>query len=123
MPNNYYKKQNKYNNHKCEWNGMKFDSIRELNRYRELLLIKQENGEISDLQRQVKFELIPTQKYNNKTYRGCSYYADFTYKEKGNPKLVVEDVKGGTATQTPEFIIKQKLMIQKFGEEIDFRIY
>lgn len=119
----YKPKTNKYNNHKCEWEGLKFDSIRELNRYRELLLIKQEKGEIYDLQRQVPFELIPTQKYGGKTYRSCKYYADFTYREPGNDKLVVEDVKGGKATQTTEFIIKQKLMIQKFGKEIDFRIY
>ena len=113
--------KNKYNNHKCEFEGMKFDSKKELLRYRQLLLL-QEEGKIMELNRQVPFELIPTQRYKNKTYRGCKYYADFTYREPDNPLLVVEDVKGGKATQTTEFIIKQKLMIQKFGNEIDFRI-
>ena len=113
--------RNKYNNSKCVWNGLKFDSQKELLRYKELLELV-EMGLIRDLKRQVKFELIPTQKYNGKTYRSCSYYADFTYFLTGSDKMVVEDVKGGVATQTTEFIIKQKLMIHRDGNEIDFRI-
>ena len=118
----YKPKANKYNNKKCEFEGLKFDSKKELLRYRQLLVL-QEEGKIMELNRQVPFELIPTQRYNGKTYRSCKYYADFTYREPDNNKLVVEDVKGGKATQTTEFIIKEKLLIQRYRNEIDFRIY
>ena len=101
-------KTNKYNNHKCEFEGQKFDSQKELLRYRQLLILEEE-GKIMELKRQVPFVLIETQKYNGKTYRSCKYYADFTYREPNNPLLIVEDVKGGKATQTTEFIIKEKL--------------
>lgn len=119
------KTKNKYHNKKCEWNGEKFDSQKEL-KYYKYLLEEQEKGNISNLQRQVKYELIPTQHYNNKTYRKCCYYADFTYNEPNNEKLVVIDTKGITkgrsGTSTDTFIVKQKMLIYRYGNEIDFRI-
>lgn len=107
----------KYRARKVEYNGMIFDSKKELRRYNELKVLERV-GAISHLQRQVKYVLIPTQRTEDKIgVRGglikgkllekeCSYYADFVYEENG--ETVVEDVKG---MRTPEYIIKRKLML------------
>lgn len=49
---------NKYNAKKTKIDGMVFDSRREANRYVKLREMER-NGEISDLKRQVREELIP----------------------------------------------------------------
>jgi hypothetical protein len=62
----------------------------------------------------VKFELIPSQRYDGKVIeRPCHYIADFTYMENGN--LVVEDTKG---FRTKDYIIKRKLMLYLCGIRI-----
>lgn len=101
-------KTNKYKAQKCEYNGEKFDSLKELQRYLELRLLER-NGEISSLKRQVKFELIPLQK-DKKGHcleRALTYVADFTYLDK-NKELIVEDCKG---VRTEVYKIKKKLML------------
>lgn len=96
----------KYRSKKIEYNGMTFDSKKELRRYNELKVLERV-GEISHLQRQVKFVLIPTQIIKGKLLeKECSYYADFVYEENG--ETVVEDVKG---MRTTEYVIKRKLML------------
>lgn len=101
---------NKYHNKKTCYKGEAFDSEREKNRYIELLLL-QRAGKIRDLQRQVRFELIPTQKKDGeKTEAKCSYIADFVYIKDG--QMVVEDSKG---FKTDVYKIKRKLMIEKYG--------
>lgn len=117
----------KYKNRKVIVNGIKFDSKKEAKRYQELSLLEKA-GAISDLQMQVKFLLIPAQyeiveRYGKKGQRlqsgtkciekECSYYADFVYNQ-GN-KTIVEDTKG---FKTPEYIIKRKLMLFKYGIKI-----
>lgn len=52
---------NKYGARKVSLGGQTFDSEREFNRWCELSLL-QRGKAISDLKRQVKFELIPTQR-------------------------------------------------------------
>ncbi len=105
-----------------------FDSKHESKRWQELCLL-QRAGQITDLQRQVKFVLIPTQyekfpRYSAKTGKRlkdgirtleqeCSYVADFTYMQDG--KLVVEDAKG---FKTPEYRIKKKLLLWVHGIQI-----
>lgn len=90
-----------------------FDSKREWQRWCELKLLLRAR-EISDLTRQVSFELIPVQKYDGGTERAVKYIADFVYYDKYG-KLVVEDAKG---VKTKDYIIKRKLMLQKFGIHI-----
>lgn len=105
----------KYNNKKITVNGQVFDSKKEANRYKELLLLEKA-GEIHDLRRQVKFKLIPTQRdevTGEVVERECSYKADFVYDEAG--ETVVEDVKG---FRTKEYIIKRKLMLYQYGIRI-----
>lgn len=96
----------KYRARKTEVDGIVFDSKLEAHRYRELQLLEKA-GEISDLQRQVKYELIPSQKLDGKVVeRAVTYVADFVYLE--NNKWVVEDTKG---VRTKDYIIKRKLML------------
>lgn len=104
---------NKYKNRKITRDGLTFDSAKEWKRWRELILL-QKAGKISDLQRQVKFELIPSQRIAGKVVeRPCTYIADFVYSENG--KRVVEDTKG---FKTTEYIIKRKLMLYVHGIQI-----
>ena len=87
-----------------------FDSRKEEARYRELCLLEKA-GKIHHLERQVKYELIPSQYKDGRClYRSVTYRADFVYTEQG--KTVVEDVKG---FRTPEYIIKKKLMYYIHG--------
>lgn len=71
-------------------------------------------GTIQNLQRQVKFELIPSQRIDGKVIeRPCTYIADFVYTENG--KMVVEDTKG---FRTTDYIIKRKLLLWVHGIRI-----
>lgn len=95
--------------------GEVLDSRREARRYQELLLL-QRAGEITDLRRQVKYVLIPTQrgKDGRVIERECSYYADFVYCDRSGAE-VVEDAKG---FRTEVYRIKRKLMLQVYGVRI-----
>ena len=107
-------KQSKYGNHKTVIDGHTFDSKREARRYAELRLLEKA-GEITDLRLQVPFELIPPQKKRDgKVERGCKYIADFVYYRRGI--CVVEDAKGD---RTDVYVIKRKLMLQKYGIEVE----
>ena len=114
----------KYYSRKVTRNGVTFDSVKEYRRYCELLLLVKA-GAITDLQRQVEFELIPAQrepdtvgvrggvKKGKTIEQKCSYVADFVYTENG--KTVVEDTKG---FRTKDYIIKRKLMLWVRGIKI-----
>lgn len=109
------RRQNKYYAEKCKIKGVGFDSKKEAQRYTQLQLLLK-SGQICDLQRQVKYILIPTQRDENGKLveREMSYIADFVYKENG--KEVVEDVKGykeGAAYRI--FSLKRKLMLYVHG--------
>lgn len=98
----------KYKNQKIIFNGETFQSKKEYRRFCELLLLEK-GGVISDLQRQVKYVLIPSQKEGKKTIeRECSYKADFVYTDNETGETVVEDVKG---MRTEVYKIKRKLML------------
>lgn len=102
----------KYHNHRIMFDGVMFDSIREASRWQELKH-QQSVGLISDLRRQVKFELIPAHKGVVRNERSCSYIADFVYVRDG--QVVVEDSKG---VRTEVYKIKRKLMRHVYGLEI-----
>lgn len=101
-----------------------FDSQKEYHWWCVLKLMR-DNGKIEDLQRQVKFVLIPTQ-YETETYinskgirkekkkvveRECSYVADFVYVDKDSGERKVIDVKSDITEKNKEFVIKRKLML------------
>lgn len=109
---NYRRYGTKYGSKKVEKDGIMFDSKKEAKRYQELLLLEKA-GAIRDLQRQVKYVLIPSQysTVNGKkrcVERECAYIADFVYWDMQEDKQVVEDTKG---FRTKDYIIKRKLML------------
>ena len=99
----------KYGNRKLKApDGQVFDSVKEFHRWGVLRLLERA-GKIRNLQRQVKFELIPKQDGE----RACSYIADFVYEENG--KKVVEDCKG---FKTDAYKLKRKMMLWVHGIKI-----
>ena len=72
-------------------------------------------GEIIGLQRQVRFELIPSFECDGKHYRPTAYIADFTYTDVKTGKKIVEDVKG---MRTDVYKLKAKMFAKKYGVSI-----
>lgn len=107
--------RSKYNNRKVRCLGETFDSMLECERYKYLKALEQQKV-ISNLRRQVKYVLLPSQK-DSKTQktieREITYLADFVY-EKGS-QTIVEDVKG---LRTDVYKIKRKLMLYFHGIRI-----
>lgn len=97
----------KYHSRKITRDGITFDSVREYNRWCELKLLERA-GKIDGLRRQVKFQLIPTQKDSTGKVieRPVFYIADFLYYDCNG--VVVEDTKG---YKTKDYIVKRKLML------------
>ena len=109
---------------------LRFDSQKEARRYDELAALERA-GTIRELRMQVDFTL--QEAYTDgegRRARAIRYRADFSYKKR--PKywtgyesqcpddgwiLVVEDGKS-RATRTKEYIMKRKLMKERFGVEI-----
>lgn len=102
--------------------GTVFDSLKEARRWDELTLL-QRAGKISDLQRQVKYELIPAQYQTYERFskkgerlkdgvrlleRKVEYVADFVYTDAETGETIVEDAKG---MRTKDYILKRKLML------------
>ena len=118
----------KYGNSKVEYNGIKFDSKKEMQRY---LLLKEaeSNGLISNLELQVRFELIPAikeeyiehlktkDKVKTRTLQlPITYTCDFKYIKDGVE--IIEDIKAAPSMLPKEFILKEKLMFWKYGIRI-----
>ena len=121
--------RSKYHSKKITRDGITFDSVKEYRRFCELCLLERA-GRITDIRRQVAFELIPSQfeelptgefykrgerKGQPKCKRICIeksvvYNADFVYIENG--QTIVEDTKG---VKTKDYIIKRKLMLWLHG--------
>ena len=126
-------RRNKCGNKKVTVDGIEFDSKKEAQRYWELKLL-QRAGQITDLQLQREFELIPAQYENYARYgktgkrlqdgkrcieKSCVYKADFAYIKDG--QLIVEDVKGyrdPASAAYAKFVIKRKLMLWKYGIKV-----
>lgn len=103
----------KYKNVKCEYNGLKFDSLKERNYYIYLEQL-QKNGKIHDLRCQVKFELQPAFTFKGKKIRAVTYVADFTYYTTDGQFHIV-DTKG---VKTDVYKLKKKMM-QYQGNDIE----
>lgn len=100
------KSKSKMNNTKVVYNGITFDSKKERDRYK-LLVILQRQEVISMLSLQVRYKLI----VNGQLI--CTYVADFVYTK--NDQIVVEDCKG---FRTPVYLLKRKLMKAIHGIDI-----
>uniref|UniRef100_A0A6M3KN10 DUF1064 domain-containing protein n=1 Tax=viral metagenome TaxID=1070528 RepID=A0A6M3KN10_9ZZZZ len=102
---------NKYGNHKCELDGYKFDSKKEMERYAQLKL-EVKNGDIKDLELQPRFTLLEAgTNHMGKKYRKIEYVADFKYYDVKEQLWCVEDVKG---MKTDVYKIKVKLFWSMF---------
>ena len=106
-------------------NVLRFDSQKEARRYDELAALEQA-GKIRDLRMQVDFTLQGAYTdTEGRRVRAIRYKADFTYMKQSfvdrdgewQWALVVEDVKS-RATRTKEYILKRKLMKERFNIDI-----
>lgn len=110
--------------HKVAYKGIEFDSKDEMMRFIDLE-DKQKTGVISNLHRQVSFELIPRQskmvvkhlKTKDKMVEKflenpAIYTCDFLYKE--GDTYVIEDCKSYfTKSHVDDYPLRRKLMVQK----------
>lgn len=109
--------KSKYGNRKVSYDGYKFDSVREYERYQELCLLEKA-GEITKLEVQPKFPLvcggvevrIRSERYPNG--RKVSYYGDFSYYDVKAKQKRIEDVKG---MDTPVSRLKRALVETMYG--------
>ena len=108
-------KRSKYRNVKTTRtleNGklLTFDSIKEANRFDELMLMLKV-GEISDLRLQPEYMLISGYiTCEGERVKALKYVGDFSYTNDG--KRIVEDSKG---YRTKEYQTKKNLMLANFG--------
>jgi len=103
---------------KREYNGMTFDSGRELKRWQELELLLSA-GKISDLQRQVTFELAGSVVLGGRKKPAIRYIADFSYWDLcGCPAFIVEDAKSPHLRTNPVFRLKMHLLKLVHGIEV-----
>ena len=105
----------KYNAKKVTYDNLQFDSKFEATYYAFLQeLVNQ--GKISNLERQVKYCLLPRQvnEIGKFLYHPVYYVSDFEYDIQGVHKTI--DTKG---MQTPDFRIKIKLFYYRTNREIE----
>ena len=106
--------RSKYRNRKVELDGKVFDSKHEAHRWIDLKYMERAKI-ISNLRRQVRFELIPNQYKDGKLIeRKVEYIADFVYCNQYG-QTIVEDAKG---CRTDVYKIKRKMMLKKYSIEI-----
>lgn len=101
-------KKNKYNAKRVTRHGFTFDSIKEADRYDELLLLEKA-GEISHLERQGKLYLYSgSTPVTYDSGRKAFYKYDFAYFCSKREKRVIEDVKG---VRTDVFKLKKAVLL------------
>lgn len=109
----------KYKNKPTVVDGLRFDSMREAARWRELKLLER-GRQITDLKRQVPFVLAKGVKFEGakRAKPDLRIIVDFFYHEAGF--RVVEDVKSPATMKTAAFVIKRHLLKAHYG--LDIRI-
>ena len=122
------KRKQKYNASKTTIDGIIFDSRKEAKRY---LFLKdlERSGDISNLHRQVTYELLPAvteqviihlktklKSAIRTLQRSITYRADFVYCRDG--KVITEDVKASPKMIPADFKIKEKLFFYKYKYRI-----
>ena len=116
----------KYFSSKVKMYGMTFDSKTEASHYMKLKT-RQDNGEITNLQLQVEFEIIPklvvdelkvlktkTKLVHKVLERAAHYTADFVYEENG--KIIIEEVKSRGTMLARDYPLRRKLIRKKIVE-------
>lgn len=108
--------RSKYGAIKTQVDGHTFASKAESKRYIQLKELER-LGQIDSLELQPRYELAPSVKYSDsaRATPALRYVADFRYRDHLG-SLIVEDVKGGPATEG--FRIKKHLMLAIHGIEV-----
>ncbi len=116
MKKNYKSSILKYHNIKIWYKGIKFDSKKEMDRYKELEWLEN-NDYICCLELQKKF-LLQEGYVNKKSkkIRPIYYIADFYYFDITKGEWVVEDVKG---IKTEVYKLKKKLFEYRYNLTIN----
>lgn len=78
---------------KRTFDGILFDSLLECRFYKEVIIPKIKFGEIKNVNRQVKYELLPSFVYNGRKIQAINYISDFDISY-SNGNFEVIDVKG-----------------------------
>lgn len=106
----------KFGNRKVVTDDGTFDSQGEMARWRELQL-EERAGRITDLERQVAYELLPRlQMPGQRTEQRIVLWVDFEYQEHG--RTIVEDFKG---VETPTWRLKRRLFLHRYPH-VELRI-
>lgn len=127
-----FSKRPKFGNTKVVYDGIKFDSKRERDRYI-VLMDAQRQGIISNLRLQVPYTLLAdeytdfvkqlktkTKIERRRTFIGVKYKADFVYLKDG--VTIVEDCKISPRMIPKEYVLKEKMMHSLKGIDIR-RVY
>lgn len=111
-------RRSKYNAKPVVVDGVRFDSQREYKRWGDLCMLEK-GGQISQLERQVPYELAPAVNLYGERRKKTAlrYVADFRYFDVKAGHFVVEDAKG---YESPIARIKRHLMKSVHG--IDVRL-
>ena len=117
---------NKFGARKTVYKGITFDSNVERDRFMYLEYL-QSRGAISNLRRQVRFEVIPKTikvvpvqlktkvRYDERVVEMAAHYtADFVYIENG--RYVMEDVKNAYSQDIRDYPLRRKLMVRKIQQ-------
>lgn len=123
-------KRNKYGNKGIVIDGIHFQSTLEGRRY-SFLNLMQAASEISDLRRQVRYELIPPIKHKEVVHLktkdkevektdqlGIYYTADFVYTKTATGETIVEDVKGSKFVMSADAPLRFKLFFWRYGIKV-----
>jgi len=102
-------KKSKYRNKKVIIDGIKFDSKKEANYYKNLIILKR-TGFVIDFKLQPRFLLQEGFKKNGETYRPIYYIADFWVKYKDGTEKII-DTKG---VKTQVYRLKKKLFEKRY---------
>lgn len=105
----------KYHNTKVIYNGIKFDSKKERDRYIQLKQLHS-LGQIESLELQPKFLLLDTVHYKDKTYPKTYYKADFKYFDNQKGKYIIEDVKSPITAKDKVYRLKIKMLLTKYPD-------
>lgn len=109
----------KYRNIPTSVGGIRFDSKKEADRWVELQFMQRANL-ISNLDRQVVFELAPSVMLHGETKekKAMRYICDFYYLNLKTNEYVIEDVKSKITSKLSEYRNKKHLMKTQLGLDI-----
>jgi len=116
------KRKNKYGAVRVFYDGRWFDSTKECNRYKHLLILLKA-GLIGQLQLQVKYPLevesqVTEDGQDPELEKITHYIADFVYIDAETGKTIVEDVKSDATRKLPAYRYKKSLMKALWGIKI-----